>query len=58
MPLTSTFTVACPRVQEVCWIALFVKVVAILHFLKLSTKIGETSAIHIFYVIVKVQYDD
>ena len=28
--------------------AFFEKVVAILYFLKLSTKIGETSAIHIF----------
>ena len=31
-----------------CWIVLFEKMVAILNFLKLSTKIGEISAIHIF----------
>jgi hypothetical protein len=28
-----------------------VKVIAVLYCLKLSTKIGETSAIHIFYVM-------
>ena len=35
----------------------FVKVVAIAYFLKLSTKIGETSANHIFFVIVRVRYN-